>query len=87
MSRLCPLDALAGRGERLCSESACPFWEPGGAVVEGRCAFDQLDLEGRPELVSELLRVRERLSEAATAGEGARARRLYHQLLNESGEE
>jgi hypothetical protein len=86
MSRLCRLDAAVGR-ELLCPGDSCPFWEPGGAVIAGRCAFEQLDLEGRPALVTELLRVRELLN-VATAGEEERsARRLYHRLLNESGEE
>jgi len=85
VGRPCRLDALAG-GESLCPEEGCPFWEPGGAVLEGRCAFERLDLAGRPALVSELLRVRERLG-ARAAGKDARALHLYHQLLNESGDE
>ncbi len=86
MSRLCRLDALAGR-ERPCPEAGCPFWEPGGAVLEGRCAFEGLDLSGRPALVSELLRLREQLGAAAPGEDEGRVRHLYHQLLNESGEE
>ena len=86
MSRPCRLDALAGR-EQLCPEDGCPFWEPGGAVLEGRCAFERLDLAGCPALVSELLRLREQLDAAAAGEEELRARHLYHQLLNESGVE
>lgn len=86
MSRPCRLDALAGR-ERVCPEAKCPFWEPGGAVVEGRCAFERLDLAGRPVLVSKLLRLREELSVPVDGDEERRVRRLYHRLLNESGEE
>ncbi|MGZ8716096.1 MAG: hypothetical protein ACXWYO_03190, partial [Gaiellaceae bacterium] len=86
MARLCRLDALAGR-EQLCPGSACPFWEPGGAVLPGRCAFERLDFAGRPALVVELLRVREQLDAAASGAEESRARHLYHQLLNESEEE
>jgi len=26
--------------------AGCPFWEPGGAVLSGRCAFERLDLSG-----------------------------------------
>jgi hypothetical protein len=66
MNMLCRLDELDGR-LRPCPEDQCPFWEPGGAVLDGRCAFEQLDLAGRNELVSELLRVRALLSE--TVGE------------------
>jgi len=86
MSRLCRLDALAGR-EQLCPGSACPFWEPGGAVLPGRCAFERLDFAGRPALVVELLRLRELLDAAAPGEEESRARHLYHRLLNESEEE
>ncbi|HEY8706029.1 MAG TPA: hypothetical protein VIL98_14845 [Gaiellaceae bacterium] len=86
MSRLCRLDALTGR-EQLCPESTCPFWEPGGAVLAGRCAFERLDLAGRPALVAELVRLREQLDAAASGDEESRARHLYHQLLNESEEE
>jgi hypothetical protein len=86
MRRTCRLDALVGV-MTLCTEDACPFWEPGGAVLEGRCAFDGLDLTRRPEVVSELLRMREELT-AAGGGEGRRsALHHYHRLLNESGEE
>ena len=86
MSRLCRLDALTGR-EQLCPGSACPFWEPGGAVLAGRCAFERVDFAGRPALVAELLRVREQLDAAAPGEEESRARHLYHRLLNESEEE
>jgi hypothetical protein len=85
MSRECRLDALAGV-TTLCTEGACPFWEPGGAVLEGRCAFERLDLLRRPAVVSELLRVREELAGAAPVEDG-RTRHSYHRLLNESGAE
>jgi hypothetical protein len=86
MSRLCPLDASAGR-EHVCPGSACVFWEPGGAVLTGRCAFESVDFAGRPALVAELLRVREQLGAAGSGEEESRARHLYHRLLNESEEE
>ena len=57
MSSICRLERVAGRCTP-CPEDACPFWEPGGAVLEGRCAFERLDLTGRPEVVAELLHVR-----------------------------
>ncbi|MGZ4416188.1 MAG: hypothetical protein ACXVRZ_17705 [Gaiellaceae bacterium] len=85
MPRLCRLDTLAGR-EQLCPASACPFWEPGGAVLPGRCAFERIDFAGRSALVAELLRVREQLNVASSSAEESRARHLYHQLLNESEE-
>lgn len=84
MNGPCRLEALAGR-ERPCPEDACPFWEPGGAVLEGRCALEQVDLAGRSAVVSELLHLRDRLH--ATAVEEQQARGLYRRLLNESREE
>jgi hypothetical protein len=87
MSRLCRLDVLSGRIQ-LCTGAACPFWEPGGAVLEGRCAFELVDFEGRPALAAELLRVREQLVAAGSGSdEESRVRHLYHQLLNASEEE
>ena len=46
MTRSCALEQTMGRVV-ACPESECPFWEPGGAVLPGRCAFDRLDLGGR----------------------------------------
>lgn len=85
MTRTCRLDSLAGT-TTLCTEGDCPFWEPGGAVLDGRCAFEGLDLLRRPAVVSELLRLREELA-AATPGEGGTALHGYRRLLNESGQE
>jgi hypothetical protein len=67
-----------------CPESACPFWEPGGAVLAGRCAFEQLDLAGRPEIAAELLQIRAVLELAETADAERRARSRFYRLLNES---
>ena len=86
MNRICRLDASAGH-ERRCPEKECPFWEPGGAVVEGRCAFDQLDLSGRHDLVSELTRVRELLDAATPGAHESAAWHEYRRVLNESGGE
>lgn len=85
MNRFCPLDAHGGR-KRACSELGCPFWQPGGAVVHGRCAFERLDLAGRPEVAVELLRIREQLSSVSTEDE-RRGWARYHHLLNESADE
>lgn len=85
ITRLCSLEATVGR-LKACPEGACPFWEPGGAVLEGRCAFEGLDLLRRPDVVSELLRVREELAGAAPDKDDG-ARHSYHRLLNESGAE
>jgi hypothetical protein len=83
MTRLCALERAVGRSEP-CPESGCPFWEPGGAVLSGRCAFERLDLSGKPEVALELLRIRELLEPPASAGAEREARHLFHRLLNES---
>lgn len=83
MGAICRLDQFAG-ATTPCTEGACPFWEPGGAVLEGRCAFERIDLSQRPAVVAELLRVRETLL-TGRGGEGARHH--YHRILNESGGE
>src|SRR5690242_14698812 len=44
-TRLCTLERAVGRLE-LCPKGACPFWEPGGAALGGRCAFEQLCPKG-----------------------------------------
>jgi hypothetical protein len=79
----CQLQYTVGRLEP-CPEEQCPFWEPGGAVLEGRCAFDQLDVGDNPELASWLLRVRKRLEAAKAVEEDPRARRLFYRLTKRS---
>ena len=80
---ICALERAVGRDE-LCPQTGCPFWEPGGAVLSGRCGFDRLDLSGRPEVARELLHVRELLEPPASASAQGEARHLFHRLLNES---
>jgi hypothetical protein len=86
MSGICRLERLAGQSAP-CPGDACPFWEPGGAVLEGRCAFERLDLAGRPEVVAELLHVRYLLESAVSEEEERDARHLFHRMLNESPDE
>jgi hypothetical protein len=83
---ICALERAVGRHE-LCPEAGCPFWEPGGAVLSGRCAFERLDLSSRPEVARELLHVRELLEPPASASAQSEARHLFHHLLNESEDE
>jgi hypothetical protein len=73
LTRLCRLESIAGR-ERSCPEAGCSFWEPGGAVLEGRCMFERVDLVAWPELIGELIDIRARLdasARSATAGEAS----------------
>jgi hypothetical protein len=70
--KACRLDAIAG-GRRRCGEGDCSFWEPGGAVLDGRCMFERVDLDAWPVLAADLIDIREQLDSAAT---GQRLRRL-----------
>jgi hypothetical protein len=79
--RRCRIAAAAGRDE-ACPEPACPFWEPGGAVLDGRCPIDPLDLDGRADLAAWLLRLRARLEAAGTAEEADRTRRALYALID-----
>jgi len=81
--RLCALEHAVGRSAP-CPESDCPFWEPGGAVLPGQCAFERLDLSGRPDAARELLRIRELLESPLSAEAEGDARHLFHRLLNQS---
>ena len=83
MPSLCALEQAVGCSGH-CPESGCPFWEPGGAALPGRCAFEQVDLSGRPEVAGELLRIRALLESPASAEVERDARHRFHHLLNES---
>jgi hypothetical protein len=84
-TRLCSLEATVGRLE-ACPEGTCPFWEPGGAVLDGRCAFEELDVTADAALAGWLLEIRERLASAESTVAADAARSLFSHLLNESAE-
>ncbi len=84
-TRLCSLDAAVGKAE-ACPEEACPFWEPGGAVLGGRCAFEQLGLSADAGLAAWLLEIHARLESASSAEDEQAARRVFRHLLNDSSE-
>ena len=86
MSRICRLEQVSER-DAPCPEVGCPFWESGGAVLEGRCAFERLDLEGRPQIAAELLGVRRLLESAVSDAEQRHARHLFARALNQSADE
>ncbi len=83
--RLCSLKAAVGKSE-ACPEDACPFWEPGGAVLGGRCAFEQLDITADASLAAWLLEIRGRLETAGSVEEEHAMRATFHHLLNDSDE-
>ena len=85
VTRLCSLEAVVGRAE-ACPEESCPFWEPGGAAVDGRCAFEELGVSADPPLASWLLEIRGRLDDASSAEEAHAIRSAFHRLLNDSDE-
>jgi hypothetical protein len=83
--RLCSLEATVGKLE-ACPEGACPFWEPGGAALDGRCAFETLDVGADAALAGWLFEIRERLASAESTVAADAARSLFSHLLNESAE-
>jgi hypothetical protein len=84
-TRLCSLEAAVGRLE-ACPEGACPFWEPGGAALGGRCAFEQLDIAADAPLATWMLEIRERLASAESTAAADEAHTLFCHLLNGSSE-
>jgi hypothetical protein len=84
-TRLCTLEVAVGKVE-VCPEGACAFWEPGGAVVGGRCAFEQLDVTADASLSAWLLEIRERLASDGSTAAADEAHSLFCHLLNESAE-
>jgi hypothetical protein len=85
ITRLCSLETAVGRSE-ACPEDACPFWEPGGAALGGRCAFEQLGVAADEELAAWLLEIRGRLESASSAEDERALRSAFHHLLNGSPE-
>jgi hypothetical protein len=82
----CRLTSVAGHPEP-CPEDRCPFWERGGAVLPGRCGFEQIDLADKAELAGFLLRIRRALEEFRASEEDHEALRLFYRALNEGQDE
>jgi len=77
-SRTCTLRLAAEGRAEACPRERCAFWEPGGAVVEGRCVIERLGIDvGRPDLASYLLETRERLERARNLSEAEATRREF----------
>jgi hypothetical protein len=79
-TRLCTLATTVGRSE-ACPEEACPFWEPGGAVLGGRCAFEELGISADARLAAWLLEIRGRLEATSTVEEDRAVRAAFHHLI------
>jgi len=58
--RLCSLEEAVGK-HGACPEEACPFWEPGGAALGGRCTVEALGGVTDAALARWLLEIREQL--------------------------
>jgi hypothetical protein len=82
----CRLTSVVGHAEP-CPEDRCPFWEPGGAVLTGRCGFEQVQLEDNTDLAGFLLRIRRGLEQARASEEDHEALRLFYRALNEGQDE
>jgi hypothetical protein len=78
--RLCSLEAAVDRSE-ACPEDACPFWEPGGAALGGRCAFEELGISADPGLATWLLDIRGRLETASSVEDDRALRAAFHHLI------
>jgi hypothetical protein len=55
-------------------------------VLDGRCAFEELDVTADAALAGWLLEIRERLASAESTVAADAARSLFTHLLNESAE-
>lgn len=84
-TRLCSLAEAIGKHE-ACPEDSCPFWDPGGAALDGRCAFEELGVAPDAVLATWLLEIREKLTDLSSEEEERVMRGVFHHLLNESSE-
>jgi hypothetical protein len=83
--RFCSLAAAVGEYE-ACPEEACPFWEPGGVALGGRCAVEQLGVAADAALARWLLEIRKKLAATSSESEERAMRGVFHHLLNDSSE-
>ncbi len=61
--RLCRLEETEGL-HVVCVEDRCAFWEPGGAVLEGRCVLEGIDFSREPGLARWLIEIRDGIGQA-----------------------
>jgi len=83
--RLCSLEVAVGKNG-ICPEEGCPFWEPGGAALGGRCAVEELGGLTDAPVATWLLEIREKLLAASSEEDERAMRAVFHQLLNTSPE-
>ncbi len=81
-AQTCALRMIAEGRSEACSRDRCSFWEPGGAVVEGRCLIERLGVDiRRPELAAYLIEVRGRLEQARDLSAAEAAHREFSRRL------
>jgi hypothetical protein len=80
--RLCRLEQAVGV-EAACPEGGCPFWEPGGAVLDGRCVVEGIDFSRDREVAQWLLGIRLRLERSVETADssGHELRRVLNESL------
>jgi hypothetical protein len=84
-TRLCSLEVAVGKNG-ICPEETCPFWEPGGAALSGRCAVEELGGLTDAPVATWLLEIREKLFAASSEEDERAMHAVFHQLLNSSPE-
>jgi hypothetical protein len=77
--RLCRLEEALGQAEQ-CPGAACPFWDR-AVPFGGRCAVEELDLRGRPEIAEWLLGIRTQLETVGRLEDQDASRRELYRLL------
>lgn len=76
--RHCALRFAATGQTEQCPRERCPFWEPGGAVVDAGCVIDRLACDiRRPDVAAYLLETRQRLEEARDVQTAVEAHSLF----------
>jgi len=78
----CTLRLVAQGRVEPCPHERCAFWEPGGAVVEGTCLIERLDVDlSTTDLAEYLLETREQLEQARDMAEAEAAHREFSRRL------
>lgn len=81
-SETCTLRLATEGKTELCPRELCAFWEPGGAVVQGRCIVERLGVDvRRPDLAAYLLETRERLDRARDLAAAERAHQEFSRRI------
>ena len=78
----CTLRLAADGRTEVCPRERCAYWEPGGAVVDGRCVIERLRVDlDTPNLAEYLLETRGRLEQARDLAAAEAAHREFSRRL------